>query len=94
MFQKYSINTSPIYDSLSFISKHDRNEQQWQDLFHDLIDNTYANHVHVFTDGSKKDESVGIGIWSSNFSIKAKLSSHCSIFSAELAVIYLAIKFI
>ena len=45
MIQKYSVNNYAIYDSISLISKHERSEQQWQHLFHDLSENIYTKHI-------------------------------------------------
>ena len=92
MISRYTSHQFPIFCSIYTASKCDRSEHQWQDLFNDLIHTTYNDRVQVFTDGSKKDNSVVLGIWSSQLSIVAKLPNYCTIFSAELAAIYLAIK--
>lgn len=49
----------------------------------------FANFAHIYTDASKCDDSVGIGIHHRDFEYVAKISDQPSIFDAEMAAIYI-----
>ncbi|KXJ62511.1 hypothetical protein RP20_CCG004235 [Aedes albopictus] len=51
----------------------------------------YRETEIIYTDGSKKDELVGIGIHSKDYNEFHRLGSLCSVFSAEAAAISRAI---
>ena len=58
------------------------------------IDNKYRDHIKIYTDGSKKDEKVGLGIFADSphtFSkVKTNVTDNASILTAELTAIKIA----
>ena len=57
------------------------------------IRNKHLDCFHLYTDGSKKDECVGAGVWSSECNLRFRLPNHTSVFIAELFAIDKAIDF-
>ena len=53
------------------------------------INTEYPDHKKIYTDGSKKENAVGLGIYSSDLEIKInkKITNHSSIMTAELVAI-------
>ena len=53
------------------------------------IEKHYREHRKVYTDGSRKEETVGIGLFSSDLSIikNKRITNNCSITTAELTAI-------
>lgn len=68
--------------------KNDINVRAMRRLFHAHTTEKHPNAVHIFTDGSKQDESVGCAIVTRNFELSRKLQSESSIFTAELLAVY------
>lgn len=62
-----------------------------QGHFNELIGKKYQHADVRFTDGSKKSNSVGAGIFGKNISESHKLPKICSVFSAEAAAILRAV---
>ncbi|XP_058448705.1 uncharacterized protein LOC131428678 [Malaya genurostris] len=60
--------------------------------FNKLVYHKYPNHVKIYTDGSKLNGDVGIGVSGIGAGLTRRLPSACSIFSAEAAAIDLAIS--
>ena len=59
------------------------------------ITSRHQNYVQIFTDGSKVDEKVAAAAVSSvapNSPFSCRLKDHCSIYTAELQAILLALK--
>ena len=80
--------------NLHITNKEDLTPTQWQHQYNTLTKETYQSHTHVFTDGSVMHDATGCGVWSSNFTLMARLSDRCSIFTAELYSIYIALNYI
>ena len=63
--------------------------------FQEMFEELYEDYLDVFTDGSKKEERVGYGIWASNnFEESGRITNKCGIFTAELYAILRALRFI
>ncbi|XP_058828599.1 uncharacterized protein LOC131688411 [Topomyia yanbarensis] len=56
-----------------------------------MVERKYPNHLHIYTDGSKLSEGVGAGVSGIGEGLTLRLSSVCSVFSAEAAAIAIAI---
>ena len=74
-------------------NKKDLDDQTWIILFQHLS-NSYLHHTHIYCDGSVSDNLSGCGVWSNNFSIKARLPDFSTIFTCEIYAIFLAINYI
>ncbi|XP_058448991.1 uncharacterized protein LOC131428950 [Malaya genurostris] len=55
-----------------------------------LVNRRYTNHTRLYTDGSKLDDSVGIGVSGTEPGLALRLPPSCSIFSAEAEAIVIA----
>ncbi|KAH8309978.1 hypothetical protein KR059_008986, partial [Drosophila kikkawai] len=55
----------------------------------------HAQHLNIYTDGSKMEGGVGVGIYCSDHEMRLsyKLPSYCSIFQAEVFAIRKAAEF-
>lgn len=91
---RYSTSILPAYSSLATHPKNMLTSKQWQNLHKQLLRTKYKNHNEIYTDGSLSADHCGCAVWNSNFSIKVKLPSFSTIFTAELYAILLALKFI
>lgn len=60
--------------------------------FNALSNRKYKDHTRIYTDGSRANGEVGIGIYSPYSTIASRLPDWCSIFSAEAAAIRLALR--
>ncbi|XP_058817814.1 uncharacterized protein LOC131681121 [Topomyia yanbarensis] len=60
--------------------------------YYQLIDRCFSNHVKLFTDGSKTDRNVGVGVSGIGAGLAFHLPPTCSVFSAEAAAIALALS--
>ncbi|XP_058816323.1 uncharacterized protein LOC131679600 [Topomyia yanbarensis] len=60
-------------------------------VFNEILNRKYNNYEVIYTDGSKCDTTVGIGITGNNQGIFYKLPGICSIFSAEAAAMHTAL---
>ena len=56
--------------------------------------NQHPQHMAIYTDGSKSSEGVGFAIITNGRTIKKRLVSRCSIFTAEIFAILTALKLI
>lgn len=54
----------------------------------------YSNFAKIYTDGSKIEERVGYGVWSTEKEANGRLKNHSSIFTAEMYAIQKAIRII
>ncbi|XP_026471407.1 uncharacterized protein LOC113375686 [Ctenocephalides felis] len=63
--------------------------------FEDNIAIRYPEHLHIYTDGSKMENSAGCAIYVPNhkYSKKLKLPNFTSIFTAEIIAIHTAVKY-
>lgn len=61
--------------------------------FNALISDKYKNHISIYTDGSRANGQVGIGVYGPT-ARAARLPDSCSVFSAEAAAILCAISMI
>ncbi|XP_055603941.1 uncharacterized protein LOC129752175 [Uranotaenia lowii] len=68
------------------------NSNKTRVIFASHVDQKYKRHQHIYTDGSVRDGSVGLGVTSKEVEICLKLPESCSIFSAEAAAINHAIE--
>ena len=55
---------------------------------------TYPNHKHIYTDGSKKLARVGYSVILNNIAIQKHLPNDALIFSAETTAVFLALDII
>lgn len=60
-------------------------------VFNETINQKYRRYTIIYTDGSKNETGVGIGISSRTEGMFYKLPSTCSVFTAEAAAIHTAI---
>lgn len=76
-----------------FINKKTTNETVCRNLVMEHIDNNLKDHDRIYTDGSRKNNRVGAGIYcsSTNAEAHARLDDDLSITSAELVAIDMAI---
>ena len=52
------------------------------------------NHNHLYTDGSKDENGVGLAVYGNNIKIQSSLSNIASVFTAELLAIKSALKIV
>ena len=84
------------FDLTKFKKKSETNPEQYKELFLELS-SSYPNHSKFFTDGSKCNEKVAAAAAAdSNFQSPSlcRLPDNCSIYTAELHAIHLALRFI
>ena len=92
----WQLETPEVRLDLTKLSKTDTNELVFQQYFGDFIE-AFHDHEKIYTDGSKSDDSVGAAsVTGKDFKkvFKARLPSSCSIFSAELKALQLALKMV
>lgn len=94
LYLRYNTHTLPVYHTLAQHNKHSLTNAQWKHQFKTLRDSKYRHHADIYTDGALSNGRCGCGVWSDNFSIKARLPPQCSVFTAELYALYCCIKFI
>ena len=58
------------------------------------IEEKYQNYTQIYTDGSKQNEKVGLGIYIPEFKVKisGRISNYTSIYTSELLAIQIALK--
>ena len=91
-----------VFFKLSIHEKSTTNPALFQTEFLSKILPEYDGYVRVYTDGSKRDERAGFGIWYSAGSnmrpfsgmISRRVADDSSIFTAEIAAIYRTMKLI
>ena len=54
----------------------------------------YQDSEFIYTDGSKDDEKVGLGVVTPRTTYKERLPNNCSIYTAELRAMFCALKYI
>ena len=76
------------------IKKKEMSTKEMKDITLKHIEEHYADHNHIYTDGSKEKERVGCGIYNEglNKGSYARISNHCSILTAELQAINEAVN--
>ena len=94
MKTNYIFTIANSKSSLAVNTKDQKSPEQWQALFEDMISREYYTHNQVYTDGSKKENLVGCGVWSKEFQLICELPQHATIFTAELHSIFMAINHI
>ncbi|XP_058837029.1 uncharacterized protein LOC131693322 [Topomyia yanbarensis] len=62
-----------------------------QATYNQLVARRYSSHTRIFTDGSKRDGEVGVGVSNGPTGSSFRLPTQCSVFSAEAAAIALAL---
>ena len=93
MTSRYSPPSAPVLSSLAFSPKSSLSAPHWRQLFYDLL-LSYSPRIPVYTDGSAMAGAVGCGVYSPLFSLKARLPSGSSVFTAELYALYAAVKYL
>ncbi|KAK3886447.1 hypothetical protein Pcinc_009398 [Petrolisthes cinctipes] len=83
----FGVNTSWLPSS-----KEKAPELEIHHLFGGIV-RSHLGSLHVYTDGSKSDESVGASVWSSECELRYRLLIHTSVFTAELFAIDKAIDY-
>ena len=76
---------------LSFLAKKDTPSHVYIQKFNEIKDQ-YSYCIPIYTDGSKDNDRVGCGLIINNLSIKQRLPSNASIFTAEVTAIDLALN--
>lgn len=61
-------------------------------IFNNLNNSKYFNARKMYTDGSKSNAEVGLGVYGDTIQESRRLPSQCSVFSAEVAALALAIQ--
>ena len=74
--------------ALSMYDKSSTSEVVYKAAFSELVDLRYKDHLHFYTDGSKKDEKASYGFFSSLGVGSARIRDDSSIFSAEIGAIF------
>ena len=93
MDNRYPIIAPPINRTLSSYKKDDLSSSQWQ-VLHSSLCQSHSDRIPVYTDGSVRFNLSGCGVWSSDFSLIARLPNNSSIFTCELYAIYSAVSFL
>ena len=93
MVFRYSPPSAPVFSSLASTPKSSLSPPHWRQLFFDLL-LSYSPRVPVYTDGSAMGGAVGCGVYSPLFSLKARLPSGASVFTAELYALYAAVRYV
>ena len=75
---------------LSVLAKKDTPSHVYIQKFNEIKDQ-YSYCIPIYTDGSKDNDNVGCGLIINNLSIKQRLPSNASIFTAEVTAIDLAL---
>ena len=75
---------------LSVLAKKDTPSHVYIQKFNEIKDH-YSYCIPIYTDGSKDNDRVGCGLIINNLSVKQRLPSHASIFTAEVTAIDLAL---
>ena len=75
---------------LSVLAKKDTPSHVYIQKFNEIKDQ-YSYCIPIYTDGSKDNDRVGCGLIINNLSIKQRLPSNVSIFTAEVTAIDLAL---
>lgn len=57
------------------------------------LNGKYLNHYKIFTDGSKKQNEVGVGVFGPQLLIEQSLHHQCSIYTAEAAALVAAARY-
>ena len=89
---KYLTNDNLAQNNLHICPKEQLTPAQWRCQFNSMLKN-YPHHNTIYTDGSVCGSKGGCGVWSSSFSLKARLPDNSSIFTCELYAIYVAILY-
>ena len=88
----------PVTDfSLSSLRKHSTSSAVFKSAFLETVSCKYSNLKHIYTDGSKAEELVAAAaVAGPDFKLilSKRLRNHCSIFTAELEAILLALKIV
>lgn len=77
--------------SLSLLPKESTPHELYRVRFHSLLDR-YADHRHIYTDGSKTAERTGCAFVLEDDAHSFRLSPMCSVFTAELTAIDRALR--
>ena len=80
----------PSFGILSVLAKKDTPSHVYIQKFNEIKDQ-YSYCVPIYNDGSKDNDRVGCGLIINNLSIKQRLPSNASIFTAEVTAIDLAL---
>jgi ribonuclease HI len=73
--------------------KSDTGPEVFKQLFLELMDE-FLNHIQLYTDGSKESNRVACAMVTGSTLFQCRLPDHCSIFTAELRAILLALDYI
>lgn len=85
--------SASVLSSLSLRFQASLSPDLWRQLFFDIL-LSYPDRSPIYTDGSFINESVGCGVYSPSFSLKARLPSGSSVFTAELYALYAAVNYV
>jgi len=88
----WKINPPDVNLHLASYKKEATNCVVYQQLFGELVQQEYRNYEHIYTDGSKFDDSVGAAVVYGNIIRRSTLPSEASIFTAEKHAIHMAGK--
>ena len=93
MGNRHIFESLPVFDTLSDQKKEDLSPAQWRNR-HNEVCRLHADYTCVYTDGSVRLDLSGCGVWSSSFSLFARLPNGSTIFTCELYAIYAAVCFV
>ena len=97
-YRLHNIHTSTIYISqptinfkLNETAKMSTPTAVFTITFNQLINETYRDYIHIYTDGSKSQRGVGAAFVKGNLVRRASLPKEACIYSAELHAIQMTI---
>ena len=93
LYLRHKTFENQIYSTMHISNKDQLDSTSWKGLHQTLL-TTYPQHEPIYCDGSVKEEKSACGVWNPNFTFKARLPDHSSIFSCELYAIFVIIKHI
>jgi len=99
-FSEMSFPPWQVFTPLVDISLHEVISKQDPDLWNKLLGldfiETWGDHLHIYTDGSKSEEGCTAAYYIPEFEISKgfRLSNHCNNFEAELVAILQALQWI
>ena len=87
--EAYKVNTDT---ELKRYRKDELHSHAWKFVFSLMLEK-YKDYLHIYTDGSKRDNLNGAGAWVNGHKILARLPEECSILTCELYAILIGLQF-
>ena len=93
-FNLYNLTYPPSAEaSIHQHNKDNLDPISWNTLHASLLQD-YPDHQFIYTDGSVCEGKSGCGVWSTSFTLQARLPNKTSIFTCELYAIFSSLVFI